>query len=130
MQNPRYQGAVPPLVGTCFTPVYPEDEVAPEILSLPVLGDPPCLLPKTAWQPSGAVAALAHLWLSNQHGGLGGERKKITSLEQHFGHHLGGCFVHVSLYQLKAPVGKLLQPGILTHHQLPVEVYAHGLILL
>lgn len=89
MQNPRCQGAVPPLVGTCFTPVYPEDEVAPEILSLPVLGDPPCLLPKTAWQPSRAVVALAHLWLSNQLGGLGGERKKITSLEQHFGHHLG-----------------------------------------
>lgn len=31
------------------------------------------------------------------------------------------------LHQLKAPVGKLLLPGILAHHQLPIEVYAHGL---
>lgn len=54
----------------------------------------------------------------------------LSSLKQHLGHHLGRRSVHVLLHQLEAPVGELLQPGILAHHQLPVQVYAHGLILL
>lgn len=46
VQNLRWlkqgQGLSPLQQDTCFTPLFPEDEVAPEILSLPVLGDQPC----------------------------------------------------------------------------------------
>lgn len=64
-------------------------KVALESLSLPVLGDPPCLLPMTVWEPSGAVVVLAHhvayqsTWMVRR------RKERITFLEQHFGHHLG-----------------------------------------
>lgn len=97
---------------------------------------PFCLLPKAPAQPSrgqrlelwgwgGASVHLLRAPVENRMQRKEGER--ITSSKQHLSHQLRRGSVHLAPSPLEAPAGELLLPGILAHHQLPVEVDTHGL---